>query len=69
MLMAMEAIKRLFVPSDPLSRGACALGMGVLDRFSPLKSLLIRQALGLRGSCQRWRAPGYSDFNGLSRAY
>ena len=57
MLMAMEAIKRLFVPSDPLSRGARALGMGVLDRFSPLKSLLIRRALGLSGELPTLASP------------
>ena len=57
MLVAMEAIKRLFVPSDPLSRGVRALGMGVLDRFSPLKSLLIRRALGLSGELPTLASP------------
>ena len=57
MLVAMEAIKRLFVPSDPLSRGVRGLGMGVLNRLSPLKTLLIRRALGLSGELPMLASP------------
>ena len=57
MLMAMEAIKRLFALSDPLSRGVRGLGMGVLDRLSPLKTLLIRRALGLSGELPTLASP------------
>lgn len=49
MLMAMEVLKRLFVPSDPVSRELRGLGLGLLNRLSPLKTLLIRRALGVSG--------------------
>jgi 2-polyprenylphenol 6-hydroxylase len=49
MLLAMEGIKRLFTPSDGLSRQVRDLGMGLLDRMMPMKQQLIRQAMGLAG--------------------
>lgn len=41
-----DGLARLFALDDPLVRGARNAGMGLVDRLGPLKSRLIRQALG-----------------------
>jgi 2-polyprenylphenol 6-hydroxylase len=46
MRLATDGLARLFAVEDPLVRGARNAGMAVVDRLGPLKSRLIRQALG-----------------------
>ena len=46
MRFATDGLARLFAVDDPLVRGARNAGMAVVDRLGPLKSRLIRQALG-----------------------
>ena len=46
MRLATDGLARLFAVDDPLVRGARNAGMAVVDRLGPLKSRLIRQALG-----------------------
>jgi len=44
-----DALARLFAVDDPLARMLRNRGMGLVNRIEPLKSALIRQALGGRG--------------------
>jgi 2-polyprenylphenol 6-hydroxylase len=46
MRAATDGLARLFSIDDPLARFVRNTGMAAVDRLSPLKSLLIRQALG-----------------------
>jgi ubiquinone biosynthesis UbiH/UbiF/VisC/COQ6 family hydroxylase len=46
MRFATDGLARLFAVDDPLVRGARNAGMSLVDRLGPLKSRLIRQALG-----------------------
>jgi ubiquinone biosynthesis UbiH/UbiF/VisC/COQ6 family hydroxylase len=46
MRFATDGLARLFAVDDPLVRGARNAGMSLVNRLSPLKSRLIRQALG-----------------------
>lgn len=46
MMAAMEGLKRLFDPSPPWVRVARNDGMNLLDRLTPVKNRLIRQAMG-----------------------
>jgi ubiquinone biosynthesis UbiH/UbiF/VisC/COQ6 family hydroxylase len=46
MRAATDGLARLFSVDDPLARLVRNAGLAALDRISPLKSLLIRQALG-----------------------
>jgi ubiquinone biosynthesis UbiH/UbiF/VisC/COQ6 family hydroxylase len=46
MRFATDGLARLFAVDDPLVRGARNAGMALVDRLGPLKSRLIRQALG-----------------------
>jgi len=46
MRFATDGLARLFAVDDSLVRGARNAGMAVVDRLGPLKSRLIRQALG-----------------------
>jgi 2-polyprenylphenol 6-hydroxylase len=46
MRFATDGLARLFAVDDPLVRRARNAGMSMLDRLGPLKSRLIRQALG-----------------------
>ena len=41
-----DGLARLFAIDDPLVRGVRNAGMAVVNRLAPLKSRLIRQALG-----------------------
>ena len=41
-----DGLARLFAIDDPLVRRVRNAGMGLVDRLKPLKSRLIRQALG-----------------------
>jgi len=46
MRFATDGLARLFAVDDPLVRGARNAGMAMVNRLGPLKSRLIRQALG-----------------------
>jgi ubiquinone biosynthesis UbiH/UbiF/VisC/COQ6 family hydroxylase len=46
MRFATDGLARLFAVDDPLVRGARNAGMSLVDRLGPVKSRLIRQALG-----------------------
>jgi 2-polyprenyl-6-methoxyphenol hydroxylase-like FAD-dependent oxidoreductase len=46
MRAATDGLARLFGIDDPLARWIRNSGMAALDKLAPLKSLLIRQALG-----------------------
>ena len=46
MRFATDGLARLFATDDPLVRGARNAGMALVNRLKPLKSRLIRQALG-----------------------
>jgi ubiquinone biosynthesis UbiH/UbiF/VisC/COQ6 family hydroxylase len=46
MRFATDGLARLFAVDDPLVRGARNAGMSLVNRLGPLKSRLIRQALG-----------------------
>lgn len=46
MRFATDGLARLFAVDDPLVRGARNAGMALVNRLGPLKSRLIRQALG-----------------------
>ena len=46
MRTATDGLSRLFSVDDPLARFVRNTGMAAVNRLSPLKSLLIRQALG-----------------------
>lgn len=53
MMWAMDGFKRLFGSRNPLLAGARNLGLGLVDRAGPLKTPLIRQAMGLAGDLPR----------------
>jgi 2-polyprenyl-6-methoxyphenol hydroxylase-like FAD-dependent oxidoreductase len=46
MRFATDGLARLFAVDDPLVRGVRNAGMAVVNRLGPVKSRLIRQALG-----------------------
>ena len=46
MRFATDGLARLFAVDDPLVRGARNAGMSLVNRLGPVKSRLIRQALG-----------------------
>ncbi|MDX1824384.1 MAG: FAD-dependent monooxygenase, partial [Thiohalomonadales bacterium] len=46
MLLAMDGFKRLFSAEQPLLRWARNLGLKLTDRASPIKRLIMQQALG-----------------------
>ena len=46
MRVTTDGLARLFAIDDPLVRGARNAGMALVNRLKPLKSRLIRQALG-----------------------
>ncbi len=48
MIAAMEVIKQTFVPRHPISNVLRGMGMKALDAISPLKSMMAKQALGLK---------------------
>lgn len=48
MVAAMEAIKQLFAPQHTVLKVLRGMGMGLFDHLSPLKNLLMRQALGIK---------------------
>ncbi|WP_286262249.1 FAD-dependent monooxygenase [Thalassotalea atypica] len=48
MVMAMEAIKQIFAPRHPVTNIIRGVGMKVLDTITPVKSLMVKQALGLK---------------------
>lgn len=49
MLLAMDALHRLFTRTGPLLAPLRATGMGLIDRAPPAKRALMREALGLAG--------------------
>jgi len=48
MIAAMEAIKQAFSPQYPFITLLRGIGMSLLNHVSPIKKILIDQALGLR---------------------
>ena len=48
MVLAMEAIKQVFAPKHPVTNIIRGMGMKVLDTIAPVKSLMVKQALGLK---------------------
>jgi 2-octaprenylphenol hydroxylase len=50
MVIAMEAIKQLFTPQQPLAKAIRGIGMSLLNNFNPAKKLLINQALGYKNN-------------------
>lgn len=48
MIAAMALIKKVFEPHHPLINAIRGFGMNALNQLSPIKSLLIKQALGLK---------------------
>ncbi|MFD2166083.1 FAD-dependent monooxygenase [Thalassotalea euphylliae] len=49
MVAAMEAIKQIFTPQQPIIKAARGFGMEMLSQLKPVKSKMIEQALGLVG--------------------
>ena len=47
MLLATDALDRLFSTANPLVRAARTLGIGAVHRLRPLKRGFMRQAMGL----------------------
>ena len=50
---ATNALNVMFSNDSTLLRGVRDIGLGVVDRLPPLKSLFIRQAAGLTGEVPR----------------
>lgn len=48
MVVAMETIKQAFAPRHPITNVIRGIGMKALDAISPIKTLLAKQALGLK---------------------
>lgn len=49
MIAAMEAIKQAFTPQHAPVKLIRGLGMSLLNKFSPIKTLMVNQALGYKG--------------------
>lgn len=50
MLVAMESIKQLFTPQNPVMKVVRGIGMSLMDEITPLKSLMVKQALGVKSN-------------------
>ncbi len=48
MIAAMEAIKQVFAPRHPVTNVLRGIGMNMIDAISPLKAVMVKQALGLQ---------------------
>ncbi|WP_448211070.1 FAD-dependent monooxygenase [Colwellia sp. MEBiC06753] len=49
MVAAMELIKQAFTPQHPIAKITRGLGMNLLSNIGPIKSVFIKQALGVNG--------------------
>lgn len=49
MIAAMESFKFLFAGNDPVKKLVRGIGLSVVDKLSPIKTLFAQQALGLKG--------------------
>lgn len=48
MIAAMESIKQIFTPQNPITQVVRGLGMTLFDNIKPVKQLMVKQALGMK---------------------
>lgn len=48
MVAAMESIKQIFTPQNPITQVVRGLGMTLFDNIKPVKQLMVKQALGMK---------------------
>jgi 2-octaprenylphenol hydroxylase len=48
MATAMESIKQVFTPQNPVTQLVRGLGMNLFDNVKPVKQLMAKQALGMK---------------------
>lgn len=48
MVAAMESIKQVFTPQNPITQVVRGLGMTLFDNIKPVKQLMVKQALGMK---------------------
>lgn len=48
MIAAMESIKQVFTPQNPITQLVRGVGMNLFDNVKPIKQLMVKQALGIK---------------------
>jgi len=57
MVAAMESIKQVFTPQNPITQVMRGIGMTLFDNIQPIKQLMVKHALGLKSDLPSLAAP------------